>query len=397
MMSPEDARAAMLAAFAVRPEIERVALDDALGRVLTQDMSATRDQPPFAGSAMDGYALRAADTPGRLRVIGEAAAGRGLVHTLGKSEAARIFTGAPLPDGADSVLIQEDAQRDGDDLIAPLVEHAQNVRARGIDFSAGDILLRKGMRLDGVALSLAASSGTPVLSVFKPPRIAILATGDEIVAPGSDPGPHQIFESGSFGIAGLVKSWGGAPTRVKAQGDDANIIARAVEAALAEADLLITIGGASVGDHDLVRPALQSFDARFAVEKIGVRPGKPTFFAQTRLGAVLGLPGNPASGLVCAHLFLKSLIEAWFGRDPTLAFSQARLDAPLLKNGPREHYLRSSLTCADGVVKVRAAEAQDSSLISVFQGADALIRRLPHAPAAEAGELVDIVDLRRST
>ena len=395
MMTPEEARAAMLAAFTIKAKTESIALDEALGRVLAEDIIAKRDQPPFAGSAMDGYALRASETPGRLSVIGEAAAGRGLVAALKAGEAARIFTGAPMPDGADSVLIQEDALREGDVLIAPSVELAQHVRARGIDFHAGDILLRKGAPLDGVAISLAASAGLPALQVYKKPRIAILATGDEIVPPGGDPGPHQIFESGSFGIAALAKAWGAEAWRVKAQSDDVSSIAAAVEAALADADMLITIGGASVGDHDLVRPALATFDAKFAVEKIGVRPGKPTFFAQTKLGPVLGLPGNPASGLVCAHLFLKPLIEACFGRYGAPILIQALLDAPLPKNGPREHYLRSVLRFEGAQMRVRAAETQDSSLISVFQAANALIRRLPNAPAAQSGELVEIVHLGR--
>jgi molybdopterin molybdotransferase len=395
MLTPQEARAAMLAAFVSKAQTESIALDDAFGRVLARDVRATRDQPPFAGSAMDGYALRASEAPGRLRVIGEAAAGRGLAQALKAGEAARIFTGAPLPEGADSVLIQEEAGREGDILIAPAIETAQNVRARGIDFHAGDLLLRKGVPLDGVALALAASSGLPQLEVYKSPRIAILATGDEIISPGATPEPHQIFEGGSFGIAGLVKAWGGAPKRMKSEGDRVEAIAAAIETGLADADLLITIGGASVGDHDLVRPALAHFDARFAVEKIAVRPGKPTFFAQTRIGAVLGLPGNPASGMVCAHLFLKPLIEAWFGRDSAQQFAQAHLAAPLPKNGPREHYLRSMLSIENAQLKVRAAEDQDSSLISVFQGAGVLIRRMPNAPPAREGELVEIVDLRR--
>jgi molybdopterin molybdotransferase len=174
------------------------------------------------------------------------------------------------------------------------------------------------------------------------------------------------------------------------------VLATAIESALRDADVLITIGGASVGDHDLVRPALASFEPRFAVEKIGVRPGKPTFFASTRIGAVLGLPGNPASGLACAHLFLRPLLEHWFGRDPAPVFGKAELAAPLPANGPREHYLRAR-TWAEGVrTKIQAAEDQDSSRLAIFQGADALIRLPPNAPAAAAGKVVDFLDLRRS-
>ena len=395
-MSPELARRAMLACFTCKAGIESVALEEAFGRVLAEDVIAWRDQPPFAGSAMDGYALRAADTPGRFRVIGEAAAGHGFVGGLARGEAVRIFTGAPMPEGADGVLLQEDARHEGEYLIAPEVMRNRNVRAQGIDFRAADLLLRKGTRLDGVALSLAAASGMPLLEVVRPPRIAILATGDEIVPPGTIPEPHQIFESGSYGIAGLVKGWGGEAMRIKAQGDDIALIAQAVEAALSDADLLITIGGASIGDHDLVRPALGRFDAHFAVTKIAVRPGKPSFFAETRLGPVLGLPGNPAAGLVCAYLFVRPLIEAWFGRDPMPVFSLAHLTAPLPANGPREHYLRASMLCKDATIHAHAAEDQDSSLISVFETADALIRRLPHATEAKVGDLVEMLDLRRA-
>lgn len=394
-MTPDEARAAMIAAFARNGGAEDVALDAALGRTLAQDVIAKRAQPPFSGSAMDGYALRAADTPGRLRVTGEAAAGRGFVGAVRAGEATRIFTGAPLPDGADSVLIQEDAARDGEYVIAPPTQAGQNVRAQGIDFREGAALLHKGARLDGLALSLAAASGASTLSVVRRPRIAILATGDEIVPPGSAPAPHQIFESGSYGVAALVTEWGAEARRVTSQPDDLAALESAIEAALRDADLLVTIGGASVGDHDLVRPALARFDATFVVERIGVRPGKPTFFAQTRIGPVLGLPGNPASALVCAMLFIRPLIETWCGRDGAPRFSQARLAAPLPQNGPREHYLRALRSNEGAVSSVRAAEDQDSSLLVVFQSADVLIRRLPNAPASEMGALVEILDLER--
>jgi molybdopterin molybdotransferase len=395
-MTPEEARAAMLAAFAAKAEFESVALDAALGRTLAQDVVAARDQPPFANSAMDGYALRAGDAPGALRIVGESAAGRGFKGALRAGEAVRIFTGAPMPEGADSVLIQEEAQRDGDALIAPIVAPGANVRVRGLDFAVGARLLRPGERLDGVALALAAATGAPTLNVVKVPRIAILATGDEIVAPGGSPAWDQIFESCSYGIAGLVTHWGAYARRLETKGDDVEVLELAIEAALSDADLLVTIGGASVGDHDLVRPALKRIEPRFAVEKIGVRPGKPTFFATTRLGAVLGLPGNPASGLACAHLFLKPLLERWFGRNSAPVFHHARLAAPLPANGPREHYLRATTSSHGPLIVVGAAEDQDSSRLSIFQNADALIRRMPNAPRAQAGDIVEILDLGRN-
>lgn len=395
MMTPDAARAAMLAAFAAKAEVQSVALDAALGRVLAEDVIATRDQPPFANSAMDGYALRAADTPATVRVVGESAAGRGFKGALRAGEAVRIFTGAPMPEGADSVLIQEEARRDGDALTAPRVAHGDNVRTRGLDFRAGAVLLKKGARLDGVALALAAASGKPTLNVIAPLCIAVLATGDEIVAPGAAPKWDQIFESCSFGIVGLATRWGAVARRVESKGDDVGVLSHAIKSALRDADLLVTIGGASVGDHDLVRPALKPFAPRFAVEKIGVRPGKPTFFAQTQLGPVLGLPGNPASGLACAHLFLKPLLEHWCGRDPTPAFRRAKLAEPLPANGSREHYLRAALGHEGAVVTVRAAEDQDSSRLSIFQNADALIRRMPNAPPGVRGEEVELLELGR--
>lgn len=395
MMTPDQARAAMLAAFEAKAETEMVALDAALGRVLARDVIAARDQPPFANSAMDGYALRASDTPGRLRVAGESAAGRGYQQKLQAGEAVRIFTGAPMPEGADSVLIQEEAKRDGATLAAPKVEAGAHVRVRGLDFRAGATLLKRGERLDGIGLALAAASGASALAVAKPLRVAILATGDEIVAPGAAPAWDQIYESCSFGVAGLTREWGAEVERLEAQGDDVDALARAVEAGWRRADLVVTIGGASVGDHDLVRTAIARFSARFVVEKIGVRPGKPTFFARTDLGPVLGLPGNPASGLVCSWLFLRPLIEHWHGRDPTPAFRQARLAADMPANGPREHYLRAQLAFEGAQLLVRAAEDQDSSRLSIFQRANALIRRTPNAPPAARGESTEVLPLGR--
>jgi molybdopterin molybdotransferase len=394
--SPDAARAAMLAAIRPVDVTETVFLQEALGRVLASDITALRDQPPFAASAMDGYALRSADTPGPLRIIGEATAGHRFSQNLTSGQAVRIFTGAPLPEGADSVLIQEDAIIDNGVLTAPDVRRGRHVRTQGIDFHEGTLLLRRGERIDPLALSLAAASGMPRLDVIRRPRVAILATGDEIVAPGRTPRPDQIFESGSFGLAALVSSWGGVARRMDAQGDNTGDIAQAIELALSTADLLVTIGGASVGDHDLVREALARFDARFIVKKIAMRPGKPTFYADTRIGPVLGLPGNPASGLVAAYLFLKPLIDQWLGLDASCKFHQARLSTPLEKNGPRETYLRAVIERIGATVYVRGAGDQDSSLISIFHKSHALIRRLPEAAAAKPGDIVDILDLGRS-
>jgi molybdopterin molybdotransferase len=375
---------------------ETVPLQSVLGRVLAQDIIAGRDQPPFAASAMDGYAVRSGDTPGALRVVGESAAGHGFEGHCEAGTAIRISTGAAMPDGADTVVIQEDVRRDGDSIIVAAAKAGWNIRSRGCDFSAGTILLPAGRRLDGVALSLVAASGAAQVGVVRAPRVAILSSGDELAQPGSQPGPFQIFDSGTFGIAGLIQAWGGAPNRLAVERDDIGAIARAAQEGLRGSDLLVVIGGASVGDHDHARPALMQLGLKLAVEKIAVRPGKPTWFGATQQGLVLGLPGNPASALACAALFLRPLIEAMLGRDPShcVATRPARLTRALPANGPREHYLRALLEVdAEGRQMVRAFEDQDSSLISVFAAANAMIRLPADAPAQNVGAMVDVLEI----
>jgi molybdopterin molybdotransferase len=310
--------------------------------------------------------------------------------------AIRISTGAAIPDGVDTVVIQEDVRRDGDTVTVPSVKPGKNIRPRAGDFSAGTVLLEKGRRLDGIAVSLAAATGAAELAVARAPRIAILSSGDELAAPGAVPGPYQIFDSATFGLAGLVRSWGGVAHRLAVAKDDASAIARAAEQALRDHDLLVVIGGASVGDHDHARPALAQLGLALVVEKIAVRPGKPTWFGRTPQGLVLGLPGNPASALACAVLFLRPLMEAMLGRDPLacIATRKARLAHGLPANGPREHYLRARLDSdGEGRLTVRAFEDQDSSLISIFAAANALIRLPPDASAMEQGALVDVLRL----
>jgi molybdopterin molybdotransferase len=389
------ARAAMLSGV-VALDDESVTLADALGRVLAAPILASRDQPPFAISEMDGYALTAANTPGPLKWIGESAAGHGFAGAWAKGGTVRISTGAAIPDGADAVVIQEDVKIDGDTVSVPQARPGQHIRPRAMDFSAGTVLLEAGRRLDGVALALAAAAGAASLPVVRRPRIVLLSGGDELADPDTVPGPFQIFDSGTHGIAALVRAWGGEAQRLQLQKDDVNAIARAAEQGLKDSDLLVLIGGASVGDHDHARPALQRLGLKLAVEKIQLRPGKPTWFGHTPHGAVLGLPGNPASALVCAHLFLRPLIEAMLGRDPQdcVRLRRARLLEALPANGPREHYLRSYLSDdGNGQWTVRAFEQQDSSLLSVFASANALVRMLPNAPAAAAGSLVDVLPL----
>lgn len=394
LLTVEDARARMLAAAHHLPA-EAVAIDAALGRTLAEDLAAVRDQPPFAASAMDGWAVRAADAPGRLAIVGESAAGHGYAGAMGPGQAVRIFTGAAIPSGADAVVIQEDASREGDHVVVPAVTEPRNIRPTGVDFKAGDRLLAAGVRLDPWRLSLAAAAGRATLAVARRPRVAILSTGEEVVEPGGSPGPFQIFNSGTTALAALLRTWGAEPIPLRPVGDDEAAIAGALKDLAC--DLVVTVGGASVGDHDLVKPALARLGLELAVESVAVRPGKPTWFGLLDDGRrVLGLPGNPASALVCAELFLKPLVMAMQGADPAVATVTARADGPVPANGPREHWMRARLSHApDGALVATPLRDQDSSLVTVFASADALLRRASGAPAAASGEPVEVLPLPR--
>ncbi len=397
-LAVQEARARMLAD-AAPLGVETVAIGEALGRVLARAIDATRDQPPFVASAMDGWAIRRADlAPGAsFRVAGESAAGKAFPGVVAQGEAVRIFTGAPVPAGADLVVIQEEARRDGDTVrFAPDDNPRSNIRPAGGDFRSGDRLLEAGVRLDPWRLSLVAAAGRATLAVARRPRVAILATGDELVQPGDDPAPDQIFESGSIALAALVETWGGSALRLTAAADNAEAIAASV--AGIEADLIVTVGGASVGDHDLVKPAMERLGLTLRVETIAIRPGKPTWFGTLADGRrVLGLPGNPASALVCAELFLRPLLAALTGREPAPAMIPAHLAASLGANGPREHWMRASLSIdPQGRAIVSAFPDQDSSLVGVFSRADALVRRPVNAAAASAGDIVEVLPLARA-
>jgi molybdopterin molybdotransferase len=399
-LSVVEARARMLAD-ATRLGVEEVDLARSIGRVLAAPVVADRDQPPFDASAMDGWAIRRADLApdARFRIAGESAAGRAHLRPVEAGQAVRIFTGAPVPPGADLVVIQENATRDGD-VVRFQVDREPppgNIRPAGGDFRTGDILLTAGTRLDAWTLALAAAAGWPSLDVARRPRVAILATGDELVPPGHIPAPDQIFESGSFALAALVQAWGGEAVRLKAQADDLAAIAAAVKDA--QADLIVTVGGASVGDHDLVKPALATLGLALRVETIAVRPGKPTWFGALEDGRrVLGLPGNPASALVCAELFLRPLLAALTGADPAPPMSAGALAQPLPANGPREHWMRAARTIdAGGRVTVTPFPDQDSSLIGVFSRADCLVMRPAGAPAAGVGDVVSLLPLARKS
>jgi molybdopterin molybdotransferase len=396
--TPDEALARMLAQVRIL-ETETVALDEALGRALAQAVDARRDQPPFPASAMDGWAVRrgdALDAEARLTIIGESAAGRGFDHAVAPGEAVRIFTGAPVPDGADCVVIQENARREGEAVrLGPLKGAPGHVRPRGGDFQAGQRLLAKGVRLDPWRISLAAAAGCAKVEVVRRPRVAILSTGDEIVPAGGPVGPWAIWNSGGPALQGLCRTWGAAAVQLPSAGDSEEAIAAA--AAGAEADLLVMVGGASVGEHDLVKPALKRLGLELFVEGVAMRPGKPSWFGRLSDGRlVLGCPGNPASALVCAELFLRATLFALQGLSPARTPLFARLADAMPSNGPRAHYLRAELVSeADGTLLVRPFLDQDSSLVTVFALADALLHRPAGAPAVAAGTVVDVLPLDR--
>jgi molybdopterin molybdotransferase len=389
----------MLAAIKPGPA-ETVALDyHATGRVLAEPIRAIRGQPPFDASAMDGWAVLIGDpgADGSYRIVGESAAGRGFDASVGAGEAVRIFTGAPVPTGC-TVVIQEQAERRGEavHIAAPPSANRANVRAKGGDFHADDALLERGMRLDAWRLALAASAGRGKALVYPRPRVAILTTGEELVEPGAgEPTASQIFESNTPALASLIAGWGATPIRLSPARDDEAEIAASV--ANVDVDLIVTVGGASVGDYDLVKPAFRRLGLTLEVESIALRPGKPTWFGRLSDGRhVLGLPGNPASGLVAAELFLRPLLNAWLGADPALKLEPARLASPLPQTGPREHWMRASLAVdTEGRLVVTPFPDQDSSLVTVFARADALLRRRADAPPLAKGDVVETLRLDR--
>ncbi len=394
LLTVDDARSRMLAEIAALPA-EAVHLSRSIGRVLAEDVTAMRDQPPFAASAMDGWAIRAVDTPGTISIVGESAAGHGYEGAVGPGEAVRIFTGAALPPSCDAIVIQEDAQRDGERVSVPRVEAGHHVRLAGGDFARGATLLNRGDRIDPWRLSLAASAGRAEVQVYRRPRVALLSTGEEIVEAPAAPGPFQIYDSGVPALAAMIEGWGGAVVRAKPVRDTLEAVIEALRTA--QADLVVTVGGASVGDHDLVRAAGEALGLSFRVESVNVRPGKPTFFGVLGDGRrLLGLPGNPASAFVCAEMFLKPILAAYQGAATSPMTITARLEHDLPANGPREHWLRAKLTHAEGGVSVRPYRDQDSSLISVFAASDALMRRLAGAQAAVAGTVVEVLPLARA-
>lgn len=378
-----------------RPGTETAPLSRAQGRRLAEPVRARLSQPPAAVSAMDGYAVRHADAAAgtALKLIGESRAGSPYEGQIGALEAVRIFTGAVVPAGADHILIQEEAGRDGQNVTVLAVQPAPaNIRRAGRDFSEGDVLIPAGQIITEGAISLAASGNAPQLVLACAPRIGVLATGDELIAPGETPAPGQVVNSIQPALLALLSRWGAVGVDLGVSRDREEEVIEHISAAC---DVIVSIGGASVGDYDVVRSAFaaRGFDPVF--EKVAVKPGKPTWFSAGPAALALGLPGNPAAAMVTAHLFLRPLIMALTGGPADNSpLARAHTHTALPASGAREEYLRAVLSIGpDGRAGIRAADDQDSSLLSPFLTANALIRRPVHAPGASPGELVDFIPL----
>ncbi len=397
MIPVEEARRRVLAAFGPLPA-ETVGLAQGLGRVLAAPVAARLTQPFAALSAMDGYAVRAADlaeVPATLRRIGESAAGAAFAGRIGAGECARIFTGAPVPDGADAVVAQEDTAAEGESVTFRLATHpGRHIRPAGQDFRSGDALLMAGRRLAPRDLAVAAAMNVPWLVVRRRPRVAILAVGDELVLPGEPIGPSQIVAATGFGLAGMIEATGGTVVDLGVACDDMTALGERALAARGT-DLLVTLGGASVGDRDLVRAALGAQGLELDFWQIAMRPGKPLMFGRMGTLPVLGLPGNPVSALICALLFVRPAVRALLGLPPEAGpAATARLGCDLPAGDRRQDYLRARLERdADGRAVATPFAAQDSAMLSVLAAADCLVIRPPHAPAARAGDPVEIIPL----
>lgn len=397
MLSVEEACARVLAGLGLAKS-ETIPLEEGHGRVLGEGVAARITQPPFDASAMDGYAVRASDLneiPCDLKVIGDAAAGHPFEGQVGPGQALRIFTGGAVPGGADTIVIQEVTKRDADIVtINERAEYGAFVRLRGFDFAEGDVLLEAGRKLLARDLSLAAAMNVTEFKVRRKPVVAILATGDELVMPGEKLKPGQIISSNSFGLAAMIEGAGGQPEQIGIARDTKQSLAEAIARAQ-DADILLTIGGASVGEHDLVQGALEAAGMTLDFWKIAMRPGKPLMYGTLGDQRVLGLPGNPVSAMVCSRIFLIPMLEKMLGiTQSSTTLKTAGLGAALEKNGPRQHYMRATLeTGADGSVLVTPVRSQDSSLLSPLSQADCLIVRIPDAPAAGVGDTVPILPL----
>ena len=392
---PVDEALLRVLASAPQPlEAEMVKLADANGRTLAEDLAARRTQPPFPASAMDGYAVLGADVaqvPATLKLIGASAAGHGFSGSLKAGEAVRIFTGAPVPDGADTVVIQENTE--ADEASVTVLEPAKlqaNIRRAGLDFKQGDVLLPKGRRLGPCELALIGAMNHGSVPVTRRPRVAILATGDELVQPGQEPGPDQIVASNTFAVGAYAQAAGAEIIDLGIAGDTFAALEAAIRAARdARADVLVTLGGASVGDHDLVQTALSREGMELGFWRIAMRPGKPLMHGRIGDMRILGLPGNPVSAIVCGVLFLVPLVRALAGdpdagRDPSLP---GILGSDQKANDTRRDYVRSALSQgSDGLPVATPFGRQDSSMLRVLAQSEALVIREANAPEARAGD-----------
>ncbi|MFZ5932222.1 MAG: gephyrin-like molybdotransferase Glp [Pseudomonadota bacterium] len=395
LISVEEALARITGALSLVGS-EMVSIAQVHGRVLAQAVKSNRTQPPFAVSAMDGYAVRAGDVanvPAKLTVIGQAPAGGAFTGTVGPGQAVRIFTGGPVPKGADTIVIQENTQADGNQVtVTQPVTAGRHIRAEGLDFRTGDVMLAAGRRLGARDVALAAAMNVPWLCVRRRPRIALLATGDELVRPGEPIGPHQIVSSNALGLAAMIAACGGEAADLGIAADNREELLSLALGARG-ADMLITLGGASVGDHDLVQSVLGEAGLKVDFWKIAMRPGKPLIFGHMGETPMLGLPGNPVSSMVCGLLFMRPAIAALLGEvDGGNYTGTAILGADMGPNDNRQDYVRASLS-PDGVAT--PFTVQDSAMLSSLAKAGCLIIRPPFAPAARAGDAVQVLLLER--
>ena len=385
---------------AVPTGTERVALHEAADRVLAAPLHALRTQPPFDASAMDGYAVRATDIatlPATLSVIGQAPAGRQFTGTVSVGQTVRIFTGAPVPAGADTVVIQENVRDLGNGAVEVLepTDPGRNIRLSGLDFSEGDLILDAGRLLDPAALSLIASANHPDVEVVRAPLVAIIATGDELLLPGSTPGPDQIISSNAYGVAAIARSIGARVLDLGIAADSTDAISGLVQKALdAKADVIVTLGGASVGDHDLVHRVLTGLGMDLSFWKIAMRPGKPLMFGRLGETRCIGLPGNPVASLICSHIFLKPLLAKLGGRSHVANIRDGVLDTPMPANDLRQDFVRAvARQTSDGLV-VTPFTVQDSSMLRTLADANCAVIRGPFAEPAESGSACRVLMLR---
>lgn len=401
LLPVDDAMDRLLSRAKPISETETVLLAYADGRILAEDVAARLTQPPFNSSAMDGYALRTEDAPelgSVLTVIGTASAGHAFDGTVGKGEAVRIFTGAPVPEGADTILIQEDAELLDNNQIRSKFEVVKDrhIRPKGQDFMDGEVVLEKNRLLSFADVTVAAGMNHAELSVYRKPLIAILATGDELVQPGSVPKSDQIIASNTFGVAAVARNAGAEVLDLGIISDDKELIGKAIERAIAaKADVLVTLGGASVGDHDLVQASLKSKGMELDFWRIAMRPGKPLMVGAIDSMQVLGLPGNPVASLVCSLLFLEPLVQK-LARTPSRRREVQAVTATDLKaNDHRQDYMRATLDIRDdGTLIAKSFDKQDSSMMKTLANSNALIVRPPNAPPLQAGDPCPIILLR---